>query len=22
THRDPNNRHPHGWLKHNGKKYD
>ncbi|MBO0211649.1 DUF3465 domain-containing protein, partial [Vibrio sp. Vb0877] len=21
-HRDPNNRHPHGWLKHNGKKYD
>ncbi|MET2897555.1 DUF3465 domain-containing protein [Vibrio rotiferianus] len=22
THHDPNNRHPHGWLKHNGKKYD
>lgn len=22
THRDPNNRHPHGWLKHNGRKYE
>ncbi|KGY11260.1 hypothetical protein NM22_16400 [Vibrio tubiashii] len=22
THHDPNNRHPHGWLKHNGKKYE
>jgi len=21
THRDPNNRHTHGWLKHNGKLY-
>jgi hypothetical protein len=21
THHDPNNRHPHGWLKHNGKLY-
>jgi hypothetical protein len=21
THRDPNNRHAHGWLKHNGKTY-
>jgi hypothetical protein len=22
THHDPKNRHPHGWLKHNGKKYE
>lgn len=22
THHDPNNRHPDGWLKHNGKKYE
>ncbi len=22
THQDPNNRHPHGWLKHNGKTYE
>lgn len=22
THHDSNNRHPHGWLKHNGKKYE
>ncbi|AVF74749.1 DUF3465 domain-containing protein [Vibrio alginolyticus] len=22
THHDPNNRHPHGWLKHNSKKYE
>ena len=22
THKDPNNKHPHGWLKHNGKTYD
>lgn len=21
THHDPNNRHPHGWLRHNGKLY-
>ncbi len=21
THHDPNNRHPHGWLKHNGRTY-
>ncbi len=22
THRDPANRHPHGWLRHNGRQYD
>ncbi|EIE5867019.1 DUF3465 domain-containing protein [Vibrio alginolyticus] len=22
THHDPNNRHPHGWLKHKGKTYE
>ncbi|MDG2678589.1 DUF3465 domain-containing protein [Vibrio sp. 1733] len=22
THHDPNNRHPHGWLRHNGKTYE
>ncbi|MDE1266260.1 DUF3465 domain-containing protein, partial [Vibrio aestuarianus] len=22
THNDPNNKHPHGWLKHNGKTYE
>ncbi|ASU24148.1 MULTISPECIES: DUF3465 domain-containing protein [Vibrio] len=22
THKDPNNKHPHGWLKHNGKTYE
>ena len=22
THHDPNNKHPHGWLKHNGKRYE
>ncbi len=22
THRDPDNRHPHGWLKHNGRIYE
>lgn len=22
THHDPNNNHPHGWLKHNGKTYE
>ena len=22
THRDPNNRHSHGWLKHKGRKYE
>ncbi|NCO47241.1 MAG: DUF3465 domain-containing protein, partial [Vibrio sp.] len=22
THKDPNNKHPQGWLKHNGKTYE